>query len=65
VAFRRPSQASRVVRDFSDVCGAFLLGAGGYSTQAFGNRALWCDVILLGLIAMRVRARLKCAILFK
>jgi uncharacterized membrane protein YoaK (UPF0700 family) len=33
---------SRVVRDFSVICGAFLAGAtaGGYTTQMFGNRAL-------------------------
>jgi uncharacterized membrane protein YoaK (UPF0700 family) len=49
---------SRVVRDFSVICGAFLAGAtaGGYATQKFGNRALWCDVVLLGLVAIRLRA---------
>jgi uncharacterized membrane protein YoaK (UPF0700 family) len=59
--------AARVARDFSVICAAFLVGAaaGGYSTQAFGNRALWGDVALLVLIAIRVRSRLKCAILFK
>jgi uncharacterized membrane protein YoaK (UPF0700 family) len=51
--------AGRVVRDFSAVCVAFLLGAtaGGYSAQAFGNRALWCDIILFALVAIRVRSR--------
>jgi uncharacterized membrane protein YoaK (UPF0700 family) len=50
--------AARVVRDFSTICVAFLAGAtaGGYATQKFGNRALWCDVILLGLVAIRLRA---------
>lgn len=48
---------SRVVKDFSVICGAFLAGAsaGGYATQRFGNRALWCDVVLLGLVAIRLR----------
>jgi uncharacterized membrane protein YoaK (UPF0700 family) len=48
---------SLVVRDFSVICAAFLLGAtaGGYATQKFGNRALWCDVIVLGLVAIRVQ----------
>jgi uncharacterized membrane protein YoaK (UPF0700 family) len=52
--------AARVVGDFSVICTAFLVGAtaGGYSTQAFGNRALWCDIILLVLIAILVRSRL-------
>ena len=52
--------AGRVVRDFSAVCAAFLLGAtaGGYFAQVFGNRALWCDVILLALVAIRVRSSL-------
>jgi uncharacterized membrane protein YoaK (UPF0700 family) len=61
------AKAGRVVRDFSTICASFLLGAtaGGYTTQAFGNQALWCDVILLGLIAIRVQSRLKCAILLK
>jgi uncharacterized membrane protein YoaK (UPF0700 family) len=61
------TKAGRVVRDFSTICASFLLGAtaGGYTTQAFGNQALWCDVILLGLIAIRVQSRLKCAILLK
>jgi uncharacterized membrane protein YoaK (UPF0700 family) len=52
--------AARVVGDFSVICAAFLAGAtaGGYSTQAFGNRALWCDIILLVVIAIQVRSRL-------
>jgi uncharacterized membrane protein YoaK (UPF0700 family) len=52
--------AARVVGDFSVICTAFLVGAtaGGYSTQAFGNRALWCDIILLVAIAVQVRSRL-------
>jgi len=53
--------AARVVKDFSVICTAFLVGAaaGGYATQTFGNRALWCDVILLVLIAIRVQSRLS------
>ncbi len=51
---------ARVVKDFSVICTAFLVGAtaGGYSTQAFGNRALWCDIVLLVVIAIRVQSRL-------
>jgi uncharacterized membrane protein YoaK (UPF0700 family) len=35
-------EAARVVKDFSVICAAFLLGAtaGGYGAQTFGNRAL-------------------------
>jgi uncharacterized membrane protein YoaK (UPF0700 family) len=53
--------AARTVRDFLTICTAFLVGAagGGYGAQAFGNRALWCDVILLILIAIRVHLRLN------
>jgi uncharacterized membrane protein YoaK (UPF0700 family) len=53
-----------VIRDFSAICAAFLLGAtaGGYSAQVFGNRALWCDVILLVLIAIRVQSRLTAVV---
>jgi uncharacterized membrane protein YoaK (UPF0700 family) len=54
-------EAARVVRDFSVICATFLVGAtaGGYAAQAFGNRALWCDIVLLVLIAIRVQARLR------
>jgi uncharacterized membrane protein YoaK (UPF0700 family) len=54
----RPVSA-RVVGDFSIICAAFLLGAaaGGYATGRFGNRALWCDIVLLVLVAIRVRPR--------
>ena len=57
----RNAASARVVRDFSVICTAFLAGAtaGGYSAQVFGNRALWCDIILLGLVAIRVQARLR------
>jgi uncharacterized membrane protein YoaK (UPF0700 family) len=50
---------AQVVRDFSVICAAFLAGAtaGAYTVQTFGNRALWCDVILLVLVASRVRYR--------
>jgi uncharacterized membrane protein YoaK (UPF0700 family) len=52
--------AARIVGDFSVICAAFLVGAtsGGYSTHAFGNRALWCDIILLAAIAIQVRSQL-------
>jgi uncharacterized membrane protein YoaK (UPF0700 family) len=57
----RSEEAARKVRDFSAICAAFLVGAtaGGFGAQAFGNRALWCDAILLILIAIRVQFRLN------
>jgi uncharacterized membrane protein YoaK (UPF0700 family) len=53
--------AAGVMRDFSAICVAFLVGAtvGGYAAQRFGNRALWCDLTLLVLIAIRVRSHLS------
>jgi uncharacterized membrane protein YoaK (UPF0700 family) len=50
----RRAMTAGVVRDFSVICGAFLLGAmvGGYSTQAFGNRTLWGDIALLLLVVL-------------
>jgi uncharacterized membrane protein YoaK (UPF0700 family) len=53
--------AGRVMKDFSTICAAFLVGAaaGGYGAQAFGNRALWCDVTLLILISIRVHLSLR------
>lgn len=53
--------AVRVIKDFSTICAAFLIGAtaGGWSTQVFGNRALWCDVVLLAAIALHVQSRLR------
>ena len=59
--FEGDSQAARVVRDFGVICSAFLGGAtaGGYAAQTFGNRALWCDVTLLVLIAICVQSRLS------
>jgi uncharacterized membrane protein YoaK (UPF0700 family) len=50
-----------VVRDFSVICLAFFVGAvaGGYTVQKFGNRALWCDVVLLALVVVRVTFRLR------
>jgi uncharacterized membrane protein YoaK (UPF0700 family) len=50
------SELARVMKDFSVICLAFLLGAttGGYATHAFGNRALWCDMALFLLIAVLV-----------
>lgn len=52
--------AAQVVRDFSVICAAFLAGAiaGAYTVQTFGNRALWCDVIALIVVAIRVRSRM-------
>lgn len=54
-------KSARVVRDFSIICTSFLLGTttGGYSTQSFGNRALWCEIALLVLIAIRVQSGLR------
>jgi uncharacterized membrane protein YoaK (UPF0700 family) len=54
-------QTAQVVRDFSLICAAFLIGAtgGGYTAQVFGNRALWCDIVLLALVALRVQFRLR------
>jgi uncharacterized membrane protein YoaK (UPF0700 family) len=51
-------QAARVMKDFAVICAAFLAGAtaGGYTTQTFGNRALWADIVLFVLIAIRIRA---------
>jgi len=48
-----------IVKGFSVICAAFLAGAmaGAYTVQRFGNRALWCDVVLLALIASRVQYR--------
>jgi uncharacterized membrane protein YoaK (UPF0700 family) len=56
-------EKARMVRDFSLICAAFLVGAaiGGYTTRAFGNRALWCDIFLLVLIAASVQSRLRLA----
>ncbi len=49
-------ESARIVKDFSVICTAFLLGAtsGGYATKTFGNRALWCDIVLFVLIAILV-----------
>ena len=57
----RSPKTAQVVRDFSVICAAFFAGAtgGGYAVQAFGNRALWCDIALLALVALRVRFRLR------
>lgn len=50
-------QSARVMKDFAVICAAFLAGAtaGGYTTQQFGNRALWADIVLFVLIAIRIR----------
>jgi uncharacterized membrane protein YoaK (UPF0700 family) len=55
------SRANAVVmRDFSVICTVFLAGAiaGAYAFRTSGNRALWCDVILLTLAAIRIQSRL-------
>jgi uncharacterized membrane protein YoaK (UPF0700 family) len=55
----RPPEAARVVRDFSIICTTFLLGAaaGGYATGRFGNPALWFGIVVLAVVALRVRPR--------
>lgn len=55
----RSPDSGRIVRDFSVIVGAFLLGAvaGGLATKNFGNRALWCDIGLLLLVAFAIRSR--------
>ncbi len=39
------------------ICILFLLGAtaGGFAAAQFGNRALWFDIVLLALVAIRIR----------
>lgn len=53
--------AARIFKDFAAICTAFLAGAaaGGYATRMLGNRALWCDISLLALAALRVQYRLR------
>ena len=53
-------ETALVVRDFSVIVTAFLLGAlaAGGITKAFGNRALWCAVLLLLLVAIEIRVSL-------
>ncbi len=57
----RNRQSATVIKDFSAICSAFLLGAaaGGFATHEFGNRALWCDIVFLILVAIQVRNRLR------
>lgn len=52
-------QDARTVVDFFTICLTFLLGAsaGGYAAGRFGNRALWFAILLLTLVAVRVRPR--------
>jgi len=52
-------EAARVAIDFSTICAAFLLGAtvGGYAAGRFGNRALWFDIVVLAVVAIRLRQR--------
>ena len=49
--------AAPAIRDFSAICTAFLVGAtaGGYLTRAFGNRGLWCDLVLLLFVSILVQ----------
>ncbi len=56
----RSPRAADVARDFSAICAALLLGAaaGGFATPAFGNRALWCVILVLAITAVRVRRAL-------
>jgi uncharacterized membrane protein YoaK (UPF0700 family) len=51
--------AAQVVRDFSLICGAFLVGAiaGANAVGRFGNRALWFDIALLLFVAALVWPR--------
>ena len=50
-------KTAQVVRDFSVIVTAFLLGAiaGGGATKVLGRQALWCDIGLLLVVAARVR----------
>lgn len=52
-------EALSAARDFGVICFAFFAGAavGGSVTMRFGNRTLWTDVVLLGIVAVRVRPR--------
>lgn len=52
--FEGHSPKSRdVLRDFSVICLAFLLGAmaGGYAVGWLGNHALWCEIAVLAFVA--------------
>ena len=53
------TEARSAARDFSVICFAFFAGAaaGGVVTMRLGNRALWADVVMLGIVAARVRPR--------
>ena len=53
----RARESARVVRDFSAIVTAFLLGAigGGVATKSLGNRALWWDIGLLALVAIGIQ----------
>ncbi|WP_051978629.1 YoaK family protein [Edaphobacter aggregans] len=52
-------EARSATWDFGVICFAFFAGAaaGGIVTMPLGNRALWIDVVLLGIVAVRVRPR--------
>lgn len=52
-------ESAKIIRDFSMICAAFLVGAvgGGYLTPKLGNRALWIDLALLLLVVIRVWPR--------
>ena len=60
----RDSQTTILIADFALICGAFLAGAvaGGLATTlarnyGFLNRALWIDILLLFVVALRVWPR--------
>lgn len=52
-------QVARVIKDFSIICLCFFLGVatGAVLTTHFGNRALWCDILLFAVIATFMRRR--------
>ncbi|MBB6143246.1 uncharacterized membrane protein YoaK (UPF0700 family) [Silvibacterium bohemicum] len=51
----RKPETGRVIRDFSLICLSFLAGAmgGGFVTPKLGNRALWLEIALLAVVAIR------------
>ena len=52
-------EARSAAWDFGVICFAFFAGAaaGGVATMRLGNRGLWIDVLLLGIVVVRVRPR--------
>lgn len=60
----RDPENAHLIADFALICGAFLAGAvaGGLATTlarnyGFLNHALWIDILLLFVVAVRVRSR--------